>query len=593
VRLSLVNLYLHRFPDPDVFEYDTLTSEERWNEYANVILANPPFMSPKGGIRPHNRFSVTSRRSEVLFVDYIAEHLTPEGRAGVIVPEGIIFQSQNAHKQLRKMLVEDYLVAVVSLPPGVFNPYSGVKTSILILDKSLARRSETIGFFKVENDGFDLGAQRREIDQNDLPRVKTEVVEYLRRVREGDGIGEFMPSTGMVVEKSRVGEDGDYNLSGERYRVSVVTAGRFPMAKLGDVAEYINGMAFKPSDWEQEGRKIIRIQNLTGTSSKYNFTTRQDILEKYVVKRGDLLISWSATIGFFIWDDDDAVLNQHIFRVAPNEAILKKYLYYCKDQISAAITENVHGNTMRHITKGRFENIDIPLPSLEVQREIVSEIEGYQRVIDGARAVVENWRPGIAVDPEWPVVELGEVCDVINGSTPSRKEPRYWDANDVPWFTVNDIRQIGRRIDRTQQSISKAALHESSLRLLPPKTVLLCCTASVGEYAISEIPLTTNQQFNGLVVKQEARPVLDPEFLFRMSAQFKDELIRLSGKTSFTFVSGRVLKRIRMPLPDLETQQAITRDLTAEQSLVDANVSLIERMEGKIRDVMGRVWGES
>ncbi|MYK60496.1 MAG: N-6 DNA methylase, partial [Chloroflexi bacterium] len=503
VRLSLVNLYLHRFPDPDVFEYDTLTSEERWNEYANVILANPPFMSPKGGIRPHNRFSVTSRRSEVLFVDYIAEHLTPEGRAGVIVPEGIIFQSQNAHKQLRKMLVEDYLVAVVSLPPGVFNPYSGVKTSILILDKSLARRSETIGFFKVENDGFDLGAQRREIDQNDLPRVKTEVVEYLRRVREGDGIGEFMPSTGMVVEKSRVGEDGDYNLSGERYRVSVVTAGRFPMAKLGDVAEYINGMAFKPSDWEQEGRKIIRIQNLTGTSSKYNFTTRQDILEKYVVKRGDLLISWSATIGFFIWDDDDAVLNQHIFRVAPNEAILKKYLYYCKDQISAAITENVHGNTMRHITKGRFENIDIPLPSLEVQREIVSEIEGYQRVIDGARAVVENWRPGIAVDPEWPVVELGEVCDVINGSTPSRKEPRYWDANDVPWFTVNDIRQIGRRIDRTQQSISKAALHESSLRLLPPKTVLLCCTASVGEYAISEIPLTTNQQFNGLVVKQE------------------------------------------------------------------------------------------
>ena len=97
VRLSLVNLYLHGFPEPDIFEYDTLTSEERWGEYANVILANPPFMSPKGGIRPHNRFSVTSKRSEVLFVDYIAEHLTPDGRAGVIVPEGIIFQSQNAH----------------------------------------------------------------------------------------------------------------------------------------------------------------------------------------------------------------------------------------------------------------------------------------------------------------------------------------------------------------------------------------------------------------------------------------------------------------------------------------------------------------
>ena len=96
VRLSLVNMYLHEFVDPQIVEYDTLTSDERWNEYADVILANPPFMSPKGGIRPHNRFSVQSKRSEVLFVDYMAEHLTASGRAGFIVPEGIIFQSQNA-----------------------------------------------------------------------------------------------------------------------------------------------------------------------------------------------------------------------------------------------------------------------------------------------------------------------------------------------------------------------------------------------------------------------------------------------------------------------------------------------------------------
>ena len=78
VRLSLVNLYLHGFTDPHIYEYDTLTSEERWNEYADVILANPPFMSPKGGIKPHKRFSIQAKRSEVLFVDYMAEHLTPD-----------------------------------------------------------------------------------------------------------------------------------------------------------------------------------------------------------------------------------------------------------------------------------------------------------------------------------------------------------------------------------------------------------------------------------------------------------------------------------------------------------------------------------
>ena len=79
VRLSLVNMYLHGFVKPDIHEYDTLTSEERWDERADVILANPPFMSPRGGIRPHNRFSVQAKRSEVLFVDYMAEHLTPTG----------------------------------------------------------------------------------------------------------------------------------------------------------------------------------------------------------------------------------------------------------------------------------------------------------------------------------------------------------------------------------------------------------------------------------------------------------------------------------------------------------------------------------
>lgn len=92
VRLSLVNLYLHGFTDPHIYEYDTLTQEERWKEVADVILANPPFMSPKGGIRPHKRFSVPSNRSEVLFVDYMVEHLTTNGRAALLFPKVSFFR---------------------------------------------------------------------------------------------------------------------------------------------------------------------------------------------------------------------------------------------------------------------------------------------------------------------------------------------------------------------------------------------------------------------------------------------------------------------------------------------------------------------
>ena len=232
VRLSLVNMYLHGFTDPHIYEYDTLTSQDRWNDYADVILANPPFMSPKGGIKPHNRFSVQSKRSEVLFVDYMAEHLTPGGRAGIIVPEGIIFQSQTAYRDLRKMLVDTALVAVVSLPAGVFQPYSGVKTSILILDKSLAKKADAIAFFKVENDGFGLGAQRREIDKNDLPETARLLREWMDHGIHGThgktekdmsgspSVSSVCSVVGncLIVPKEKIAANGDYNLSGERYR---------------------------------------------------------------------------------------------------------------------------------------------------------------------------------------------------------------------------------------------------------------------------------------------------------------------------------------------------------------------------------------
>ena len=239
VRLSLVNLYLHGFTDPHVYEYDTLTSEERWNEFADVILANPPFMSPKGGIKPHKRFSIQAKRSEVLFVDYMAEHLTPTGRAGIIVPEGIIFQSQGAYTELRKMLVENSLVAVISVPAGVFQPYSGVKTSIIILDKSLARQAQTIAFFKVENDGYGLGAQRRAIEKNDLPQVQAELAAYLHALRIGQAVDDLQPTCSLIVAKEKIAANGDYNLSGERYREGELQTGSYLWHKIKSLIETV------------------------------------------------------------------------------------------------------------------------------------------------------------------------------------------------------------------------------------------------------------------------------------------------------------------------------------------------------------------
>jgi type I restriction enzyme M protein len=185
VRLSRVNMYLHGFANPRINEYDTLTSEENWEDRFDVILANPPFMTPKGGIRPHNRFSIKSRRSELLFSDYMVEHLKPGGRAGFIVPEGILFVEQAAYATFRKNIVENnFLYAVVSLPHGVFKPYASVKTHILLLDRRIAAHTDRILFVDVESDGFSQTDTRLPVDRNDLPEAVRTLMEYRQRPEE-------------------------------------------------------------------------------------------------------------------------------------------------------------------------------------------------------------------------------------------------------------------------------------------------------------------------------------------------------------------------------------------------------------------------
>ena len=155
----------------------------------------------------------------------------------------------------------------------------------------------------------------------------------------------------------------------------------------------------------------------------------------------------------------------------------------------------------------------------------------------------------------WKTEPLGELCDIRNGSTPSKGNPTFWDGGTIPWFTIDDMREQGREISSTRQKITKSALSETSVKLLPEDSVLLCCTASVGEFAITRIPLTTNQQFNGLVVKN--RNQLDPNFLFHYVSTLKDELLGLSGKTTIDFIPISRLRDVAVPVPPLAEQQRI------------------------------------
>ena len=210
VKIAEMNLFLHGAAEPKIHEYDTLTMDDRWNDKFDCILANPPFMTPKGGIKPHNKFGVKANRAEVLFVDYIQSHLNVNGRAGIIVPEGIVFQTSSAYLDLRKNLIENSLIGVISLPSGIFNPYAGVKTSILLLDKKLAKEKDDVLFVELSNDGYSLGTQRKPISGNEIPDIITIVKNYKNGKKIKCDKAFVVPKKELLTE--------DYSLSLNKYK---------------------------------------------------------------------------------------------------------------------------------------------------------------------------------------------------------------------------------------------------------------------------------------------------------------------------------------------------------------------------------------
>ena len=592
VRLSLVNLYLHGFADPKVEEYDTLTSDEKWGETADVILANPPFMSPKGGIKPHKRFGVPSKRSEVLFVDYIAEHLNPKGRAAVVVPEGIIFQSQSAYCDLRRMLVDKYLAAVISLPAGVFNPYSGVKTSILILDRAVAKASDSIAFFKIENDGFGLGAQRRAVKGSQLPQVKAELGAWLDAVRSG-GETALESSLGFAVEKARIAENEENNLSGERYREATIRKSDYPCLPLSEFCDLASGNPAPQGDEFFEGGDAAFIRtsdvgqvhlspSFAGAADKVNAKAIAELRLKLFPAKTILFPKSGAStfLNHRVMLSEPAYVSSHLACITPDEnKAVPEYVYQLLCQIDArSIVPDQAYPSLRISELGAVE---IPLPPLEVQREIVAEIESYQKVIDGARAVLENYRPHIPVDPAWPMVEIGQFCSLAGKITTDVDLAK-------PYFGADSIEANTGKLLKTEtaenQRVNGPVYEFSGRRLLYSKI-----RPYLNKLTIVDLEGYCSSDMYPLIVNGEAAE-LDYLAITMLSDRFQASIRGYYERASIPKINRGQLFGTKIPLPPLETQQAIVAEITAEQALVAANRELIARFEKKIEAAIARVW---
>lgn len=580
VKLALVNMYLHKFKEPKIYEYDTLTKLDRWDDYFDVILANPPFMTPKGGIQPHNRFGVKANRSEVLFVDYIMEHLNTVGRAGVIVPEGIVFQSANAYKELRKKLVdENYLYAVVSLPSGVFQPYSGVKTSILLMDKQLAKKTDKILFVEIENDGFDLGAQRREIDKNDLPQA----IEFINQWQNAINThSEFAIESKMItlVEKTKIAENEEYNLTASRYKVIKDYSNcKWDMVKLGDVCEILDNLR----------EPVSKANRVEGIYPYYGASGIVDYIDKYIFDEKCVLIGedgakWGAGEQSAFIATGKYWVNNHCHILRPNRTkIIDELLVNILNNLD--LIQFISGCVVPKLTQKDLKNIQIPLPPLEVQEEIVKELDGYQAIIDGSQKVIDNWHPTIPTNPNWQKVKLGEYILINNGDVATNFE----DNGKIACIKVGDMNLPDNQTYITTSShwtnIDKPNRIVKTNSVIFPKRGAAIAT---NKKRLNLIPCYIDNNCMAITLKNEN--YILPAFLFRFMQNF--DLTTISNSAGIALINNNDINGVDIFIPSLEEQNQIVAEIEKEEQMVNSCKQLIELYKQKIDNKIKSIWGD-
>ena len=223
--------------------------------------------------------------------------------------------------------------------------------------------------------------------------------------------------------------------------------------RLGDVATYINGYAFKPEDWGEVGKLIIRIQDLTGNSYQTN-RFDGDVPSKYIVIAGDVLISWSASLGVYVWSGEDAVLNQHIFKVVFDKVnVDKSFFIHQVGGILDKAASDTHGATMKHLTKPVFDNLPFYLPEIHEQRNISRLLDKTASLITERRQqltaldtlikarFVEMFGSFPANEKGWETGTIRDlVTDVRYGSSRKASEGN---SGQYPYLRMNNITYDG------------------------------------------------------------------------------------------------------------------------------------------------------
>ena len=344
--------------------------------------------------------------------------------------------------------------------------------------------------------------------------------------------------------------------------------------KLGEVATFLNGYAFKPENWSKHGLKIIRIQNLTDETAPYNHY-EGEIDSKYIVRNGDLLISWSATLGAFLWNNDDALLNQHIFKTIFDKSDIDKfYLKYCVISKLEEMAKKTHGVTMRHITKKDFDNTIIPYPSLSDQQRIVAELDCLNEMIALKQEQLKEFdklAQSIFYDmfgePDgFEKVKLGDVVEVVSGLVDPNTEPYCSQLHVSPANIISGTNEIVNCVQAKAEGLISDKYPFKAGMILYSKI-----RPNLNKVAVARFDGICSADMYPLSVLPKANNVYITKLL--SSKQFLDYAIKNSGRARMPKLNRETLFSYSFNLPPLALQQQFAEKIQA----IEAQKELVKQ----------------
>jgi type I restriction enzyme S subunit len=367
--------------------------------------------------------------------------------------------------------------------------------------------------------------------------------------------------------------------------------------RFGDIAEFINGRAFKPEDWGKKGLPIIRIQNLTGTNELFNYY-EGEFNKRHLVKNDDILISWSASLGVYRWDKEDAVLNQHIFKVNLKNGIDKTYFYYAVQEKLIEMGQQVHGSTMKHITKDKFDNLKIPLPDLKTQQKIASILEQA----DAARqkrkqanqlteqflqsAFLEMLGDPVQNEKGWELVLFSEVGSLNRGL--SKHRPRnapFLLGGKYPLIQTGEVANCNSYIKDFTQTYSEEGLKQS--KMWKKGTLLITIAANIAKTGI----LTFDACFPDSIVGFIPNEKTCVEYIQYWLSFVQKTLEENAPESAQKNINLDILRKLKLPLPPLPLQQKFARIVEQVEQLHVRQRESEKELENLFGSLMQRYFG--